>query len=319
MARVRHSTEYYDYIDTCYECKRCGAQKRVNRVYTVVGWTSRTSAGYDSDGRYHSAESSSRDKKIYIAEDGYYHREFDNKRGWCKKCIAKRRKKIFFVTLIVVAAILTLSLSDTVLGFFLNRGSGVYEWTYNLLLDKYENHDEYQANIETDAPAKAMIDDVTKKLSENDFYLRFYDTGSGEVQKYTDRNIVTYFYRFKDGCGELSNTTYIHMEDILYVNGDEKIAYRSTSAEYAALLEKLQAYLPQNYCMQGVYTSEGRLASASDDLYATIARGEDCTVLYDSGDGYYFEKTSESFARLHIGKDSRKDKLPKLSDYTVVE
>ena len=319
MARVRHSTEYYDYIDTCYECKRCGAQKRVNRVYTVVGWTSRTSAGYDSDGRYHSAESSSRDKKIYIAEDGYYHREFDNKRGWCKKCIAKRRKKIFFVTLIVVAAILTLSLSDAVLGFFLNRGSGVYEWTYNLLLDKYENHDEYQANIETDAPAKAMIDDITKKLSENDFYLRFYDTGSGEVQKYTDRNIVTYFYRFKDGCGELSNTTYIHMEDILYVNGDEKIAYRSTSAEYAVLLEKLQAYLPQNYCMQGEYTSEGRLASESDDLYATIARGEDCTVLYDSGDGYYFEKTSEFFARLHIGDDSRKDKLPKLSDYTVVE
>ena len=90
MARTKHTTNYYDYIDTCYTCKKCGAKKYVKGVETLVGWKSETTSGYGSDGRYHSAERDSREKKIYISDDGYHHIFWDNSRGWCEKCLAER-------------------------------------------------------------------------------------------------------------------------------------------------------------------------------------------------------------------------------------
>ena len=319
MARTQYSTEYYDYIDTCYECKKCGARKYEKGVYTVVGWKSETTAGYGSDGKYHSSESNSRRKEFYIWSDGYYHREFDNSRGWCPACIAERRKKIAKITLITVAVILILSLAATAVSSFLNQNSSIYEWTYNMLLEKYENHAEFEANVETDAPGGQVAAEIAKRSAESDFYMHFYDAGSGWVQKYTDVKSVIYFYSFGDGCGELSNTVYIHMDNVLYVNGAEKVAYRRTAPEYDTLLTKLQAYLPVNYCAQGTYTSEGRLASDADELYATIAYGEDETLLFDTGSGYYFEKTPEKFARVHFGEDNRMDRIPNLSNYRLVE
>lgn len=319
MARTRRSTEYYDYIDTCYECKKCGASKYVKKVRTVVGWKSETSAGYGSDGKYHSAESDSREKKFYIARDGYYHREFDNPRGWCPACIWERRKKIAKITSITVAVILILSFAATAFSSFLNQNSNIYEWTYNMLLEKYENHAEFEANVETDVPGGQIAAEIAKRSAESDFYMHFYDAGSGWVQKYTDVKSVIYFYSFGDGCGELSGTVYIHMDGVLYVNGDEKVAYRKTAAEYDELLAKLEAYLPVNYCAQDTYTSEGRLASDADELYATIAYGEECTLLFDTGSGYYFEKTPEKFARIHFGEEDRTEKIPRISDYRVVE
>lgn len=319
MARTRHSTEYYDYIDTCYECKKCGAKKYVKSVYTVVGWKSDTTAGIGSDGKYHSEEHRSGEKNIYIARDGYYHREFDNSRGWCPACIAERRKKIAKITLITVAVILILSLAGAAVSSFLNQNSSIYEWTYNMLLEKYENHAEFEANIETEAPGEQIAEEIAKRSAESDFYMHFYDAGSGWVQKYTDVKSVIYFYSFGDGYGELSGTVYIHMDNVLYVNGTEKVAYRRTAPEYDALLAKLQTYLPVNYCAQDTYTSEGRLASDADELYATVAYGEDCTLLFDTGSGYYFEKTPEKFARIHFGEEDRTEKIPRISDYRVVE
>ena len=319
MARVRHSTEYYDYINTCYECKRCGAKEYVKGVYTVVGWRSETSAGYDSNGKYHAAEKQVRDKNIYISSDGYYHRAFDNGRGWCRACIARRRKRIAAVTAIVIAVILALSLINTVLVSFINGNSGVYEWTYRQVLKKYEGHAAYQADVETDLPGQQILEAIEAQSREKDFYMHFYEQGSGAVQKYTDRGKTVYFYSFGEGWGELSDTLYIHTDGLLYVDGDEKIAYRATAAEYGVLLEKLSAYLPQSYCATGDYITEGRLSSDEDALYAVIAYGEDETVLYDSGNGYYFEKTPERFARLHFGEDDRMAKLPVLADYTVIE
>ena len=318
MARTQHSTEYYDYIDTCYECPHCGAKKYVKGEYTVVGWKTDTTSGYGSDGQFHSAEHRSHEKKIHISDDGYYHVTFNNNRGWCRDCLAKRRKKIIKTTSIVVAVILLISFVGTLFRLFLGNNSGFYEWTYKQSLKTFENHAEYKADTGTATPGKQVIDSIAKVTEEGDFYMHFYDEGSGEVQKYTLGDQVTYFYSFNDGCGELSNTTYIHADNILYVNGDEKIAYHSTAAEYSELLKKLQAYLPNNYCAKDTYTREGQLASERDDLYAVIAYGENRTALYDSSHGYYFEKTPELFIRIHFGEDDKMEKLPVLSDYKEV-
>ena len=214
---------------------------------------------------------------------------------------------------------MVLSLANTGITSCINNNSSVYEWTYNVLLDKYEGHAEFEANAPTDEPGKQIADSIAQLSEEGDFYMHFYDAGSGAVQKFTDGKRTIYFYSFGDGCGEFSGNTYIHMDSILYVNGAEKVAYRSTSDEYDELLARLQAYLPVNYCAQGTYTSEGRLASDADELYATIAYGEDETLLFDTGSGYYFEKTPEKFARVHFGEDDRMDRIPKLSDYRLVE
>ncbi len=318
MARTKHTTNYYDYIDTCYTCKKCGAKKYVKGVETLVGWKSETTSGYGSDGRYHSAERDSREKKIYISDDGYRHIFWDNSRGWCEKCLAERRKKIFKTTAIVVAVILVISLVGTLFRSFLGNNSGFYEWTYNQSLKVFENHEEYQMDTETATPGKQVVDSIATASKESDFYMHFYDEGSGEVQKYTLGDQVTYFYSFHDNCGELSNTLYIHTDNILYVNGEDKVAYHSTAAEYKTLLQAVQAYLPKNYCAKGPYTSQGQVNSTEDALYATIAYGEERTALFDSGHGYYFEKTPELFVRIHFGEDDNMKSLPDLADYKEV-
>ena len=244
--------------------------------------------------------------------------KFGNKFGWCRDCLAKRRKKIIKTTLIVVAVVLLLSFIGTAFESFLSSNYGFYEWTFEQSLKTFENHAEYQEDNGTATPGKQVIDGITKEIGEGDFYMRFYEEGSGAVQKYTLGEQVYYYYAFNDGCGDLSDTTYIHTGDILYVNGDEKIAYHSTAAAYTELLNKLQTYLPNNYCAKDTYTREGQLASEADDLYAVIAYGEDRTALYDGSHGYYFEKTPELFIRIHFGEDDNVESIPVLSEYKEV-
>lgn len=321
MALQEEVTRYYDYIDTCYECSKCGKKKYVKGVKTYTE-TETKSNGTDVFGNHHFNDVTTSSNNIRISDDGYYHINFENKRGLCPGCAKKRILKFIIIIGIVVVVILGMSFADTLITSFVGNNSSLYEAVFTSTLEKYENHEKILVDVQTKYdPGVVTIDEMKEDLQDSDYYLNLYAEGSAEIQKHTLGDETWYYFNFGANFGDLSDKKYAISGELIYEIGKEKKVYYKSSAEYAPMLAKLNVYLPENCLGKGPYITESWLTSADDEISAKIAYGDNITVLYDSWNGYYFEKTSELFARLQYNETGSKStmfNLPKLEDCTEI-
>lgn len=267
-------------------------------------------------------EFESTDSRVFTDEKGYAIRSD----GICQDCSVKVAKKAgkgfkkFLIFIIIVALIGggLLVFENCVFG-----NSGLYEWAMNKKIDKYESSER----IDTDSAllgsdAKYTFEVLSDKTDSNDYKLRLYTNGSMvEVIKYTLSNEPIMSWEFKNGFDEMSNKTYVLRNNVIYEDGDRKIAYNSGSKKYSEIMDKLSAYLPKNCCCKGKYTSASELDDPEQYLIAHIIKGESDTVLYETTEGEYYEKTADKFIYIEICKPTEGDSviIPEKSDYTAAE
>ncbi len=244
----------------------------------------------------------------------------------CADCSVKVAKKagkgfkMFLIFIIIVALIGggLMLFKSCVFG-----NSGLYEWAMNKKIDKYESSER----IDTDSPllgsdAKYTFEVLSDKTDSNDYKLRLYTNDSMvEVIKYTFSNKPIMSWEFKNGFNELSNKTFVLRDGVIYEDGEQKIAYNSGSKKYSEIMDKLSAYLPKNCCCKGKYTSASELDDPEQYLIAHIIKGDSDTILYETTEGEYYEKTADKFIYIEITKPTEGDsiRLPEKSDYTVAE
>lgn len=267
-------------------------------------------------------EFESTDSRVFTDEKGYAIRSD----GICQDCSVKVAKKagkgfkMFLIFIIIVALIGggLMLFKSCVFG-----NSGLYEWEMNKKIGKYESSER----IDTDSAllgsdAKYTFEVLSDETDSNDYKLRLYTNGSMvEVIKYTLSNEPIMSWEFKNGFDEMSNKTYVLRNNVIYEDGDRKIAYNSGSKKYSEIMDKLSAYLPKNCCCKGKYTSASELDDPEQYLIAHIIKGESDTVLYETTEGEYYEKTADKFIYIEICKPTEGDsiRIPEKSDYTAAE
>lgn len=267
-------------------------------------------------------EFESTDSRVFTDEKGYAIRSD----GICQDCSVKVAKKagkgfkMFLIFIIIVALIGggLMLFKSCVFG-----NSGLYEWAMNKKIDKYESSER----IDTDSPllgsdAKYTFEVLSGETDSNDYKLRLYTNDSMvEVIKYTLSNEPIMSWEFKNGFNELSNKTFVLRDGVIYEDGEQKIAYNSGSKKYSEIMDKLSAYLPKNCCCKGKYTSASELDDPEQYLIAHIIKGESDTVLYETTEGEYYEKTADKFIYIEICKPTEGDsiRIPEKSDYTAAE
>lgn len=267
-------------------------------------------------------EFASGSKTVSVDEEGYATR-------WdytCKDCSVKIAKKVWRVVKRVLIFLVIVALIGGGLMLFKScvfGNSNLYEWAMNKKIGKYESSER----IDTDSAllgsdAKYTFKVLSDETDSNDYKLRLYTNGSMvEVIKYTLSNEPIMSWEFKNGFDEMSNKTYVLRNNVIYEDGDRKIAYDKSSKKYGEIMDKLSAYLPKNSCCKGKYTSASELDDPEQYLIAHIIKGDSDTVLYETTEGEYYEKTADKFIYIEICKPTEGDfvKIPEKGDYKVAE
>lgn len=261
-------------------------------------------------------------KEVSVDEKGYASK-MDGVCGDCSVKVAKKAGKvgkkivIFLVIAVVVAGGLLLFKN----GFFGN--SRLYEWAMNKKLDKYEKSDKLiEDYVLFDSGADYTLETLKTNTGSNDYKMRLYrNGGSAEIIKYTLGDEVLMQWSFKSGFGELSDKTFVLRDGVIYEKGEQKISYDTGSAKNGEITESLSAYLPENCCCKGSYTSADELDDPDQFLIAHIIRGDDDTVLYETTEGKYYEKTDDGFIYIEITAPTEGDSvnIPEKGDYTAAE
>lgn len=244
----------------------------------------------------------------------------------CSECSAKVAKKAgkgfkkLLIFLVIVALIGggLLVFKNCVFG-----NSGLYEWAMNKKLNEYEKSDKLiEDYVLFESGADYTLETLKGNIESNDYKMRYYSgDGNAEVIKYTLLDEVFIQWSFSDGFSELSNKTFVLRDGVIYEDGDQKIAYNSSSKKYSEIMDKLSAYLPENCCCKGSYTSADELDDPEQYLIAHIIKGDSDTVLYEVTEDKYYEKTADIFIYLEITGLTEGDSviIPERSDYTAAE
>ena len=267
-------------------------------------------------------EFESMSKRVSVDEKGYATR-MD---GICADCSVKVAKKAWRVTKKILIFLVIAALIGGGLMLFKScvfGNSNLYEWAMNKKIGKYESSER----IDTDSAllgsdAKYTFKVLSGETDSNDYKLRLYTNDSMvEVIKYTLSNEPIMSWEFKNGFDEMSNKTYVLRNNVIYEDGEQKIAYNSGSKKYSEIMDKLSAYLPKNSCCKGKYTSASELDDPEQYLIAHIIKGDSDTVLYETTEGEYYEKTADKFIYIKISKPTEGDSImiPEKSDYKVAE
>ena len=201
--------------------------------------------------------------------------------------------------------------------------SGLYEWAMSKKLNEYEKSDKLiEDYVLFESGADYTLETLKGNIESNDYKMRYYSgDGNAEVIKYTLSDEVFIQWSFSDGFSELSNKTFVLRDGVIYEDGDQKIAYNSSSKKYSEIMDKLSAYLPENCCCKGSYTSADELDDPEQYLIAHIIKGDSDTVLYEVTEDKYYEKTADIFIYLEITGPTEGDSviIPERSDYTAAE
>lgn len=261
-------------------------------------------------------------KTVLVDEKGYATRSDYT----CKDCSVKIAKKVWRVVKRVLIFLVIVALIGGGLLLFKNcvfGNSRLYEWSMNKKIGKYESSER----IDTDSAllgsdAKYTFKVLSGETDSNDYKLRLYTNGSMvEVIKYTLSNEPIMSWEFKNGFDEMSNKTYVLRNNVIYEDGDRKIAYDKSSKKYGEIMKKLNSYLPKNCCCKGKYTSASELDDPEQYLIAHIIKGESDTILYETTEGEYYEKTADKFIYIEICKPTEGDfvKIPEKGDYEIMK
>lgn len=261
-------------------------------------------------------------RQVTVDEKEYASRH-DTVCGDCSVRIVKKagrglKKLVVFLLIVALIGGGLMLFKNVVFG-----SSTLYEWAMNKKLDKYEASDRLTKDYALfNSGADYTLKTLKQNTASNDYTLRYYTAdGTAEVIKYTLGEEVFIQWRFKSGFDELSGKTYILRDGVIYENGGEKRTYTAESAQYGELSGKLNAYLPENCCCKGSYTSADELDDPEQYLIAHIIRGDSDTVLYETTEGKYYEKTADKFIYIGIVKPTEGDsvRIPEKSEYSPAE
>ena len=223
--------------------------------------------------------------------------------------------------LFIIAALIGGGLLLFKKGIFGN--SGLYERSMNKKLNKYEQSDKLiEDYVLFESGADYTFETLKRNIDSNDYKMRYYsDGGMAEVTKYTLSDEVFMQWTFNGGFDELSNKTFVLRDGIIYENGKQKIAYNTGSLKYSDIMDKLSGYLPGNCCCKGSYKAADELDDPEQYLIAHIIKGDSDTVLYETTEGRYYEKTADKFIYIEITGPTEGDsvKIPEKDDYSSVE
>ncbi|MDD7194311.1 MAG: hypothetical protein PUH33_07375 [Clostridiaceae bacterium] len=244
----------------------------------------------------------------------------------CSECsvkVAKKAGKGFKKLLIFLVIVALIGGGLLVFKNCVFGNSGLYEWAMSKKLNEYEKSDKLiEDYVLFESGADYTLETLKGNIESNDYKMRYYSgDGNAEVIKYTLSDEVFIQWSFSDGFSELSNKTFVLRDGVIYEDGDQKIAYNSSSKKYSEIMDKLSAYLPENCCCKGSYTSADELDDPEQKLIAHIIKGDSDTVLYEVTEDKYYEKTADIFIYLEITGPTEGDSviIPEKSDYTAAE
>ena len=244
----------------------------------------------------------------------------------CSECsvkVAKKAGKGFKKLLIFLVIVALIGGGLLVFKNCVFGNSGLYEWAMSKKLNEYEKSDKLiEDYVLFESGADYTLETLKGNIESNDYKMRYYSgDGNAEVIKYTLSDEVFIQWSFSDGFSELSNKTFVLRDGVIYEDGDQKIAYNSSSKKYSEIMDKLSAYLPENCCCKGSYTSADELDDPEQYLIAHIIKGDSDTVLYEVTEDKYYEKTADIFIYLEITGPTEGDSviIPEKSDYTAAE
>ena len=259
---------------------------------------------------------------VSVDEQGYAI-SLDDTCSECSVKVAKKAGKGFKKLLIFLVIVALIGGGLLVFKNCVFGNSGLYEWAMSKKLNEYEKSDKLiEDYVLFESGADYTLETLKGNIESNDYKMRYYSgDGNAEVIKYTLSDEVFIQWSFSDGFSELSNKTFVLRDGVIYEDGDQKIAYNSSSKKYSEIMDKLSAYLPENCCCKGSYTSADELDDPEQKLIAHIIKGDSDTVLYEVTEDKYYEKTADIFIYLEITGPTEGDSvmIPEKSDYTVAE
>ena len=259
---------------------------------------------------------------VSVDEQGYAI-SLDDTCSECSVKVAKKAGKGFKKLLIFLVIVALIGGGLLVFKNCVFGNSGLYEWAMNKKLNEYEKSDKLiEDYVLFESGADYTLETLKGNIESNDYKMRYYSgDGNAEVIKYTLSDEVFIQWSFSDGFSELSNKTFVLRDGVIYEDGDQKIAYNSSSKKYSEIMDKLSAYLPENCCCKGSYTSADELDDPEQKLIAHIIKGDSDTVLYEVTEDKYYEKTADIFIYLEITGPTEGDSviIPERSDYTAAE
>ena len=259
---------------------------------------------------------------VSVDEQGYAI-SLDDTCSECSVKVAKKAGKGFKKLLIFLVIVALIGGGLLVFKNCVFGNSGLYEWAMNKKLNEYEKSDKLiEDYVLFESGADYTLETLKGNIESNDYKMRYYSgDGNAEVIKYTLSDEVFIQWSFSDGFSELSNKTFVLRDGVIYEDGDQKIAYNSSSKKYSEIMDKLSAYLPENCCCKGSYTSADELDDPEQKLIAHIIKGDSDTVLYEVTEDKYYEKTADIFIYLEITGPTEGDSviIPEKSDYTAAE
>ena len=259
---------------------------------------------------------------VSVDEQGYAI-SLDDTCSECSVKVAKKAGKGFKKLLIFLVIVALIGGGLLVFKNCVFGNSGLYEWAMSKKLNEYEKSDKLiEDYVLFESGADYTLETLKGNIESNDYKMRYYSgDGNAEVIKYTLSDEVFIQWSFSDGFSELSNKTFVLRDGVIYEDGDQKIAYNSSSKKYSEIMDKLSAYLPENCCCKGSYTSADELDDPEQYLIAHIIKGDSDTVLYEVTEDKYYEKTADIFIYLEITGPTAGDSvmIPEKSDYTVAE
>lgn len=259
---------------------------------------------------------------VSVDEQGYAI-SLDDTCSECSVKVAKKAGKGFKKLLIFLVIVALIGGGLLVFKNCVFGNSGLYEWAMSKKLNEYEKSDKLiEDYVLFESGADYTLETLKGNIESNDYKMRYYSgDGNAEVIKYTLSDEVFIQWSFSDGFSELSNKTFVLRDGVIYEDGDQKIAYNSSSKKYSEIMDKLSAYLPENCCCKGSYTSADELDDPEQYLIAHIIKGDSDTVLYEVTEDKYYEKTADIFIYLEITGPTEGDSviIPEKSDYTAAE
>ena len=260
--------------------------------------------------------------KVSVDEQGYAI-SLDDICSECSVKVAKKTGKVFKKLLIFLVIVALIGGGLLVFKNCAFGNSGLYEWAMNKKLNEYEKSDKLiEDYVLFESGADYTLETLKGNIESNDYKMRYYSgDGNAEVIKYTLSDEVFIQWSFSKGFSELSNKTFVLRDGVIYEDGDQKIAYNSSSKKYSEIMDKLSAYLPENCCCKGSYTSADKLDDPEKNLIAHIIKGDSDTVLYEVTKDKYYEKTVDIFIYLEITGPTEGDSviIPEKSDYKAAD
>lgn len=313
-------------MQLCENCKRKQSEKQAQNLNKVV--YARAKFYCSGCGKLIRQSDSARisvSPSMKTDADGYYHVY-----EYCSDCAVETAKKTvktsgkflkFIIVIFIIGAVVYGG------GKLFNKGvlgtNSLVQKAFDKKISAFESDGSVIKNVEDEnAPGVTVIGFLHDSIDTDDYHVYFYnDSGKAEVQKSTNAMGTDYCFSFDKGFGETLGGKKFAMDSQYIYDVDEKIAYASSSSEYAQLNELLNAYFPENVCAKRKFNRQDTMKT-DNDAYIDVLYGDDATVYIDWSDGKYYEKSDDSFIYVTFsesGKGHDNMSKPKISDCTVVD